>query len=113
MSDFEDFHAAKLLGSLGVTDAESVLDLRGTNRPTAEASLKEMLERSRFAKGKTVAIRLDGPPDGGGETLFQPAGRLLLDAKRRGLIDRLQTLPVQDGLGFYVALTGRAERTPL
>ena len=113
MSDFEDFHAAKLLGSLGVTDAESVLDLRGTNRPTAEASLKEMLERSRFAKGKTVAIRLDAPPDGGGETLFQPAGRLLLDAKRRGLIDRLQTLPAQDGLGFYVALTGRAERTPL
>ena len=46
------------------------------------------------------------PPEGGGETLFQPAGRLLLDAKRRGLIERLQTLPAQDGLGFYVALAG-------
>lgn len=113
MPHFDDFYAAKLRGSLGVTDAESVLDLRGTNRPTAEASLKEMLERSRFAKGKTVAIRLDPPPAGGGETLFQPAGRLLLDAKRRGLVDRLQTLPAQDGLGFYVALTGRAERTPM
>ena len=113
MPHFDDFYAAKLRGSLGVTDAESVLDLRGTNRPTAEASLKEMLERSRFAKGKTVAIRLDPPTAGGGETLFQPAGRLLLDAKRRGLVDRLQTLPAQDGLGFYVALTGRAERTPI
>jgi hypothetical protein len=110
---FEDFYAAKLRGSLGVTDAESVLDLRGANRATAEASLKDMLERSRFAKGKTVAIRLDPPPEGGGETLFQPAGRLLLDAKRRGLIERLQTLPAQDGLGFYVSLSGRTERTPL
>lgn len=113
MPHFEDFYAAKLRGSLGVTDAESVLDLRGANRATAEASLKDMLERSRFAKGKTVAIRLDPPPAGGGETLFQPAGRLLLDAKRRGLIERLQTLPAQDGLGFYVSLAGRADRTPM
>jgi hypothetical protein len=35
-----------------------VLDLRGANRPTAEASLTDMLERSRFAKGKTVVIDL-------------------------------------------------------
>ncbi|GBU17072.1 MULTISPECIES: hypothetical protein [Methylobacterium] len=113
MPHFEDFYAAKLRGALGVTDADSVLDLRGTNRPTAEASLKDMLERSRFAKGKTVAIRLDAPPDGGGETLFQPAGRLLLEAKRKGLLERLQTLPAQDGLGFYVALTGKQERAAL
>ena len=113
MPHFEDFYAAKLRGALGVTDAESVLDLRGANWATAEASLKDMLERSRFAKGKTVAIRLDPPPVGGGETLFQPAGRLLLDAKSRGLIERLHTLPAQDGLGFYVALAGRADRTPM
>uniref|UniRef100_UPI003703BFCC hypothetical protein n=1 Tax=Streptomyces globisporus TaxID=1908 RepID=UPI003703BFCC len=107
---FEDFYANKLRGSLGVTDAESVLDLRGANRPTAEASLTDMLERSRFARGKTVAIRLDPPPDGGGETLFQPIGRQLLDAKRRGWIERLQTLPAEDGLGFYVALAGKPAR---
>lgn len=110
MPHFEDFYADKLRGALGVTDADSVLDLRGSNRATAEASLKDMLERSRFAKNKTVAIRLDPPPEGGGETLFQPAGRLLLDAKRKGLLDRLQTLPAQDGLGFYVGLTGKQQR---
>ncbi|BAU90753.1 hypothetical protein ABEV34_12880 [Methylorubrum rhodesianum] len=110
MPHFEDYYANKLRGSLGVTDAESVLDLRGANRPTAEASLTDMLERSRFAKGKTVAIRLDPPPEGGGETLFQPIGRQLLDAKRRGWIERLQTLPAGDGLGFYVALAGKPDR---
>ncbi|MEA1831883.1 hypothetical protein U8607_07270 [Methylobacterium durans] len=112
MPHFEEFYADKLRGSLGLTDAESVLDLRGANRPTAEASLKDMLERSRFGNRKTVAIRLDPPPEGGGETLFQPAGRLLLDAKKRGLIERLQTLPAQDGLGFYVSLAGKAARAP-
>ena len=113
MPHFDEFYANKLRGSLGLADAQAVLDLRGAARAKAEASIKDMLERSRFAKGKTVAIRLDAPPDGGGETLFQPAGRLLLDAKRRGLIERLHTLPAQDGLGFYVALSGRAERTPM
>ena len=112
MPHFEEFYADKLRGSLGVTDAEGVLDLRGANRATAEASLKDMLERSRFGKGKTVAIRLAPPPEGGGETLFQPAGRLLLDARRRGLIERLQTLPAQDGLGFYVALSGNTRPAP-
>ena len=107
MPHFEDFYANKLRGSLGLTDAEAVLDLRGADRTRAEASLTDMLERSRFTKGKAVAIRLDAPPEGGGETLFQPVGRLLLDAKRRGWIERLQTLPAADGLGFYVALAGR------
>ncbi|WP_407526786.1 hypothetical protein [Methylobacterium oryzisoli] len=110
MPHFDEFYANKLRGTLGVTDAESVLDLRGTARPKAEASLTDMLERSRFAKGKTVAVRLDGPAPGGGETLFQPVGRLLLEAKRRGWVDRLQTLPAQDGLGFYVALAGKPAR---
>ena len=110
MPHFEDFYANKLRGALGLTDAESVLDLRGANRQRAEASLDDMLQRSRFSKGKTVAIRLDPPPEGGGETLFQPVGRRLLEAKRRGWVDRLQTLPAADGLGFYVALSGKPQR---
>jgi hypothetical protein len=107
---FESYYEGKLRGSLGVTDAETILDLRGAPRAQAEASIKDMLERSRFASGKTVAVRLDPPPEGGGETLFQPVGRLLLDAKRRGWIERLQTLPAQDGLGFYILLAGKQPR---
>jgi hypothetical protein len=111
MPHFEEFYANKLRGSLGVTDAEAVLDLRGATREQATASLQDMLERSRFAATKTVAVLLDPPPAGGGETLFQPVGRALLEARKRGWIDRLQTLPAQDGLGFYVMLTGRPERS--
>src|SRR4028119_1425891 len=67
MPHFEEFYANKLLGSLGVVDAEAVLDLRGASRDKAAASIQDMLERSRFARGKTVAIRLDPPPVGKGE----------------------------------------------
>jgi hypothetical protein len=111
MPHFEEFYANKLRGSLGVTDAEAVLDLRGATREQAEASIQDMLERSRFAAMKTVAVLLTPPAEGGGETLFQPVGRALLEAKKRGWVDRLQTLPAQDGIGFYVALSGRPERS--
>jgi hypothetical protein len=110
MAGPDPFDVAKLRGSLGLADAEAVLDLRGAGRARAEASLRGMLERSRFSAAKTVAIRLDPPPDGGGETLFQPVGRLLLGAKKKGWVERLHPLPAHDGLGFYVGLTGRRER---
>jgi hypothetical protein len=110
MPHFEEFYASKLRGSLGLTDAEAVLDLRNATREQAAASIQDMLERSRFGKAKTVAIRLSPPPEGGGETLFQPVGKALLEAKKRGWVERLQTLPANDGLGFYVALAGRPER---
>lgn len=110
MPHFEEFCENKLRGFLGLADADAVLDLTGVARDEAEAIVKDMLERSRFARAKTVAIRLDPPPEGGGETLFQPVGRLLLGAKKRGWIERLQTLPARDGLGFYVALVGRPKR---
>ncbi len=107
MPHFEPFYEDKLRGGLGRADADAILDLTGALRARAETSLDDMLERSRFAPGKSVAILLDGPPDGGGETLFQPVGRRLLRARKRGWITRLQTLPARDGLGFYVALAGK------
>jgi hypothetical protein len=112
MPHFEEYYANKLRGSLGVAEAESVLDLRGASREQAAASIQEMLERSRFAVAKSVAIRLEAPPEGGGETLFQPIGKALLEARKRGWIDRLHTLPAHDGLGFYVVLAGKPQKEP-
>jgi hypothetical protein len=108
MPHFEQFYANKLRGSLGLTDAEAVLDLRGATREQAAASIQ----------GHAGAQPVRGQQDRGGaprspargragETLFQPIGRALLEAKKRGWVDRLQTLPSRTGLGFYVALAGR------
>jgi hypothetical protein len=110
MPHFDEFYANKLRGSLGVAEADAVLDLRGASREQAAASLQDMLERSRFGAAKSVAIRLAPPPEGGGETLFQPVGKALLEAKKRGWVDRLQTLPAQDGLGFYLVLAGKPDK---
>jgi hypothetical protein len=106
---FDPFYEAKLRGTHGIAEADAVLDLKGTTRAEAEALVEDLIERSRFAEGRSVALVLDPPPPGGGETLFQPVGRLLLEAKRSGLIGQLQTLPAADGLGFFVALAGRGE----
>lgn len=109
MPFFDDFYADKLRGSLGRADADAVLDLRGVSREKAEASLTDMLQRSRFAARKSVAVLIDPATPTSGETLFQPVGRLLLDARKRGWIERLHPLPMRDGAGFYVALAGKPE----
>jgi DNA-nicking Smr family endonuclease len=108
MPFFDDFYAGKLRGALGVADAQAVLDLRGAKLPQAQASLDALIERSRFGAESSVAVRIDPPAEGGGETLFQPVGRTLLQARRKGLIARLHPLPAHDGLGFYVVFTGKA-----
>lgn len=107
MAELEEGLVEGLRGTLGVSDAEAVLDLREASREAAEASLRDLLERSRFGPRRSVAIRISPPPSGGGETLFQPVGRLLLAARKRGWIERLQTLPAHDGIGFYVQLAGK------
>lgn len=108
MPHFEPFYADKLRGSLGISNADAVLDLRAAGERQALASLAEMIERSRFSAPRTIAIRLAPPPEGGGETLFLPIGRALLEAKRKGHVETLAPLPAHDGLGFFVRLKGRA-----
>ncbi len=109
MPHFDPYYADKLRGARGLQDADSVLDLTGMTAPQAQAAIQEILDRSRFARRGSVAIRLAPPPEGGGETLFQPVGRQLLEARKAGVIEHLQTLPGGDGLGFFVELAGRVE----
>lgn len=107
MPHFDPFYADKLRGNLGLSNADAVLDLREAGAEQALASLADLIERSRFSAPRSVAIRLAPPPEGGGETLFLPVGRALLEAKRKGHVESLLPLPAHDGLGYYVRLRGK------
>jgi hypothetical protein len=109
MPHFDPYYASKLVGAFGLGDADAVLDLRGADRARAEASIADLLERSRSMPRRSVALRLDPPPEGGGETLFQPVGRQLLEARKRGLITRLNPLSGDDVLGYFAVLAGRED----
>ncbi len=99
----------KRLSQAGV-DADYELDLRGLDRAHAEESVRRMLERNRFTEPRSIRVRLQPPPEGGGETLFQPIGRLLLEARRHGLLSRLSPLPPETGVGYRIETIGKAER---
>ncbi|MFC7398642.1 hypothetical protein ACFQU1_15690 [Chelatococcus sp. GCM10030263] len=102
MPFFEEFYADKLRGVMGRHEAEAVIDLRGTAKAEAEAHVVALLSGRGGRPVRTVAILMDPATPTSGETLFQPIGRLLLDGKRRGIVERLLPLPARDGLGFYV-----------
>lgn len=89
-------------------DAEYELDLRGLDRAHAEESARRMLERNRFTEPRSVVVHLEPPPEGGGETLFQPIGRLLLEARRHGLLSGLSPLPREKGVGYRIETVGKS-----
>lgn len=69
-------------------------------------TISTFLEWRRSLQPTTVVIRLDPATAVSGETLFLPVGRQLLDARRRGLVERFHPLPLADGGGFYVEVPG-------
>ncbi len=90
----------------GIHDsAEYELDLCGLDLLHARASVERMLERSRFRRPRSVVVRLDPASPTSGETLFQPIGRMLLDALRAGVATQCRPLP-EGGAGFWVRLKG-------
>ena len=101
----------RLLGALenGRSDAEYELDLSGLDLPHARESIRQMLERSRFRAPRSIALKLDPPPEGGGETLFQPVGRQLLEARRSGILSTLTPLPPEFGIGYRIETTGKPD----
>ena len=84
--------------------AQAELDLRGLDRAAALDRLARLIDE-RVAPGPTrYAVRIDPPSPGGGETLFHPIGRFLLDARRRERIARFAPLAEPAGGGFFVDL---------
>jgi len=93
----------------GSSDAEYELDLRGLDAAHSVASVDRMLDRSRFRAARSVRILIDAPDGEGGTSHFQPIGRLLLDARKEGILEQMSTLPPEDTLGFRVVTTGKPE----
>ena len=95
----------------GIHDsAEYELDLCGLDLAHAKASVERMLERSRFRLPRSVVIRIDAATATSGETLFQPIGRLLVDALKTSLVLRCRPLP-EGSAGFWVELAGNPNAT--
>ena len=68
--------------------AEYELDLCGLDLAHTIASVERMVERSRFRKPRSVAIRIDPASATSGETHFQPVGRFLVEAMKVGTVER-------------------------
>lgn len=99
MSYLEADEAQKLLEN----PSTETLDLRGLDREDALCRLDRAVAPLANAAAQPLFVRIDSPEEAGGETLFQPVGRHLLDAVRRHLVERV--LPVQQaegGGGFVV-----------
>ncbi len=104
-TDLDDVDLKRLVGY--DDKAEYELDLRGLDRPHAEESVRQMLERGRFQAARSIIVRFDPAGPETGETLFQPIGRQLLDARKKGVLSKLSPLPPHAGSGFYVVTRGK------
>ena len=110
MTDPEERALKRLIGGHG--EAEYELDLTGVGREHARLAIERMLERQRFREEpRSVRVCLDPAGPTSGETLFQPVGRQLLEAMKRGLIARCAPLAPEKRAGFWVELPGREKQS--
>lgn len=84
---------------------QGVIDLRQADESIARRTLIEAIQQPRpMAERHAVLL---SPPRPGEESLFQPIGRFLLEAKQQGRILSLLPLPAEDVVGFLVQLKAR------
>lgn len=102
MPHLDPDQARHLLHDGGAAEAE--LDLRGLPQAEALERLKRLVDEPVRPGPVRYAVRIDPPAPGGGETLFHPVGRFLLDARRRGRVARFAPLADPPGGGFFVEL---------
>ena len=95
-----------LVGTL--ENGERTIDLRGLSLPHAQSAISQLLDQWQSEESISVVVRIDPATATSGETLFLPIGRQLLEARKQGLIARMNPLPDADGGGFYIELPGRA-----
>ena len=96
MPYFDENPLEKLAFQAG--DAEALLDLQGLSTEQAMQAVEKLLLNP--ATARSFLIRFDAAADDGRETLFQPLGRRLLQARRDGRLNRC--LPTADGAGYFI-----------
>ena len=96
MPYFDENPLAKIAFKAG--DADALLDLQGIPAAEAMQAVEKLLREP--ASAKSFLIRFDAAADDGRETLFQPLGRRLLQARRDGCLSRC--LPATDGAGYFI-----------
>jgi len=84
--------------ALQAGDAEALLDLQGVPTEQAMQAVEQLLSKPDATK--SYLIRFDSAAQDGRETLFQPLGRRLLQARREGRLNRC--LPAADGAGYFI-----------
>lgn len=94
--------ARHLLGQAPTAEAE--LDLRGLPLEGALGRLRVLVDDPVLPGPRSYAVRIDPPVPGGGESLFKPVGRFLLDARRRNRIGRFMPLSEPPGGGYFVEI---------
>jgi hypothetical protein len=102
MPFFFEHDLERLTGDAAPVDA--VLDLVELERGAALLALEAMLAQAGEGAPRRIAVRIAPATPGGGETLFLPVGRRLLEARKRGTIDGFTPLPRGDG--FICRLPG-------
>ena len=98
--------ATNPLKTLGrqAAEAEAELDLRGLSVADALASVDRLISDPSADKPRSYRLCFDPASGDGTETLFQPLGRHLLQARRAGQLQ--SCLPLPDGNGYYIELAG-------
>lgn len=94
MASRDDFDISGLFGSNAQAEAE--IDLRGLELIPALEKLGHGLAHLR---ARTVRVLIDPASPTSGETLFQPVGRYLLEARRDGDVLAMSPLQAKDGAG--------------
>lgn len=97
------FDPMTMLGRGGI-ETHATLDLRGLKREAALAKLQALVDAHVAPAPHLYAVLIDPAVPGAGETLFQPVGRYLLDAKRAGKIFAVTPLADPPGGGFAIDL---------
>lgn len=85
--------------------AEHEADLRGLSKNDALAKLTEALDTCRIMDLRALLVKFDPATPTSGETLFQPVGQALREAREDGYVDYCMPISDKDCGGFLVVLT--------